>query len=434
MEQLAPNVWVAGFADKHGSANCSWIRRDSDTLLIDLPRGVPVADFLAEVHRISGKPVREVLHLTSGKDDAAIVAAIQEKGVKVSVPSTNHTHWLPAQRILFAGPEVVNGPRAPLKGTDTATWITRLEALEKLAPKIVVPGRGAWGDASLLARQKRYLQELRRQIAYGITMGRSVASVEKDLLLPASYYTWMPYDNPTQEDVRHVYSELTTAPKFDSPRPRALVLIGDRFHEPEHLERGLRMAFQTAKVAPHFTVDINQLNAQNLEQVDLLVILRDGMLWPDGPDKPYKIWMTPEQEQSVVQFVNSGRAFLNLHNSMGLYPENGPYLNLVGGRYIGHGPLERFRVEVVDKNHPITSGVSGWSAADEQHTPPYDKQKVHLLLENRSDEGQTAAAGWCYQPGKGRLVHLASGHTREALEHPMYQRLIVNSIRWLLKQ
>ena len=58
--------------------------------------------------------------------------------------------------------------------------------------------------------------------------------------------------------------------------------------------------------------------------------------------------MTPEQERAVVAFVDAGGGFLNLHNSMGLYPDDGPYLKLVGGRYIGHGHSERFRVEVVD--------------------------------------------------------------------------------------
>ena len=433
VEQLAPNVWAAGFADKYGSANCGWVRRGNDTLLIDLPRGVPVADFLKEVQRIAGKPVGEVIALTQGKDDATILDALKASGVRITPAPASRTHWLAAQRILFAGPDVVNGPRAPLKGVDTAAWVSRLEVLGKLAPRMVVPGRGSWGDASLLARQERYLQELRRQVAFGITMGRPVDWIEKNVLLPASYYTWMPYDNPNAEDIRSVYAELTATPKFESPRPRALVLIGDRYHEPEHIERGLRPAFQTAKIAPHFTVDVNQLSAANLAQVDLLVILRDGMLWPGGPDKPYKIWMTPEQERAVVDFVQSGHSFLNLHNSMGLYPENGPYLNLVGGRYIGHGPLERFHVEVVDTSHPITRGVTGWDAADEQHTPPYD-EKVHLLLRNRSDEGKTAAAGWCYEPGQGRLAHLASGHTRESLEHPMFQRLLVNSMRWLLRQ
>ena len=159
------------------------------------------------------------------------------------------------------------------------------------------------------------------------------------------------------------------------------------------------------------------------------------MLWPNGTERgaKYQIWMTPEQEKAVVDFVEGGGGFLNLHNSMGLYPKGGPYLDLVGGRYIGHGPLERFRVTVVDRDHPITQGVEDFSVADEQHTPPYQEGKVHLLLRNRSDDGEReAAAGWVYEPGKGRLVHLAPGHTREAMEHPMFQRLMRNSVEWLL--
>ena len=118
---------------------------------------------------------------------------------------------------------------------------------------------------------------------------------------------------------------------------------------------------------------------------------------------------------------------------MGLYPAGGPYLDLVGGRYIGHGPLERFRVEVVDPGHPVTRGVTSFFTADEQHTPPCDEKRVHVLLRNRSDQGKTAAAGWVREIGTGRLCHLANGHTREALLYPMYQRLLSNAIRWCLR-
>jgi hypothetical protein len=147
------------------------------------------------------------------------------------------------------------------------------------------------------------------------------------------------------------------------------------------------------------------------------------------------MWITPQQQAAVVNFVTNGGAFLNLHNSMGLYPADGPYLKLVGGHYIGHGPLERIRIEVVDPHHPITRGVEGFSLADEQHTPPYEHGKVHLLLRSRSDDGKVvAAAGWAYEPGRGRLCHLANGHTREALAHPMYQRLLRNAINWCLRR
>ena len=209
-------------------------------------------------------------------------------------------------------------------------------------------------------------------------------------------------------------------------------MIGDRPHEPEHIESGLRPVFEATGVIPHFLFDVRGLTAENLSHVKLLVMLRDGFIWPEGKGVS---WMTDEQQRAVVQFVESGGAFLNLHNSMGLYPDNGPYLNLVGGRYIGHGPLERFRTEVVDPHHPITRGVSDFFTADEQHTPPYDTNKVHSLLRNRSDDGKVvAAAGWAYEPGRGRLCHLANGHTREALNHPMFQRLMRNAVNWCLRR
>ncbi|MFN7920775.1 MAG: ThuA domain-containing protein [Bryobacteraceae bacterium] len=414
-EQVAPGVWASGLADKLGSANIAWVAKGGEVALVHpAPAGISDSDLRTEVARISGKKVR--------------AGSLVEAG---------EPHFLRESGVLFAGRWVVNGPRANLAGRDTAQWIAKLREFEKLGAKRVVPGQGSWGGAPMLTRQRVFLEEVRRQVGYAISMGRPLAAIQQEVLLPATYYTWMPYDLPSKEDIAHVYGEMTApqAPFRGAAirHPAALVLIADRFHEPEHLEAGLRPAIEAVGVTPYFTVDVTALNAENLAKVDLLVVLRDGMLWPEGGDKPYKIWMTPEQEKAVVDFVEGGKAFLNLHNSMGLYPENGPYLNLVGGKYIGHGPLERFRVEVVDKAHPITQGVSDWSAADEQHTPPH-QDKVKLLLRNRSDEGQTAAAGWWYEPGRGRLCHLASGHTRDALEHPMYQRLLRNAVEWCLRK
>jgi type 1 glutamine amidotransferase len=348
--------------------------------------------------------------------------------------------WLQQQSVLFGGPAVVNGPRARLPGSNTGGWATLLRELDELRPARVVPGFGSWGSGAILERQQRFLLELRRQVAYHITMGRAEADIEKMVLLPAKYYVWMPYDDPQAEDIRHVYRELTApnAPFYgappSSPDAQALVLIGDRYHEPEHIIEGLHPVFHATGVTPHYTVDVQALTAANLSRVKLLVILRDGMLWPDGPQKPYRIWMTREQEKAVVDFAHNGGGFLNLHNSMGLYPKDGPYLNLVGGRYIGHGPLERFRVEIADPNHPITRGVQPFFSADEQHTPPFDEKRVHLLLRNVSDEGKSAAAGWAYEPGQGRLAHLASGHTREALGDPQFQLLMRNAVNWCLKR
>ena len=164
------------------------------------------------------------------------------------------------------------------------------------------------------------------------------------------------------------------------------------------------------------------------------VILRDGSIWPEGPDKPYRTWMTPEQEQAVVDFVAAGGGLLALHNATGLYPAGGPYLRLLGGTYDGHGPLERFRVRVTDPRHPIAAGVGEYEIADEQHTPVPDRSKVHIFLKSLSDEGVTAAAGWAYEHGRGWVAYLANGHTRESLVHPMVRLLLRNALRWCARR
>jgi hypothetical protein len=350
--------------------------------------------------------------------------------------------FLPKTKVLFGGPAIYHGPRVPLAGTDTDTWRANLRQLAAMSPESVVPGFGSWGKAEIIDRQQRFLTELRRQVGYFIAQGQPRDDLQHAVRLVPDYLVWMPYDTPLAEDVEHVYEELTVphapfnghTPRTDDGQVHALVLIGDQPHEPGHIEEGLRPVFTATGVTPHFAVDVRALSVENLARVQLLVILRDGLMRPQAAGRPDYVWMTPTQEQAVVDFVHRGGGFLNLHNSMGIYPEDGPYLRLVGGRYIGHGPLERFRVEVVDREHPITHGVEDFSVADEQHTPPVDAERVHLLLRNRSDDGHTAAAGWCYEPGKGRLCHLANGHTREALNHPMYQRLMQNAVLWCVKK
>ena len=490
-KEVAPGVHAVGFAHAHGSANSGWIELRDSIVLVDLPRGISFEDYLAEASKAGGKTAQRLVLTSYREGDKEIIESVLESGIEEVVVSrgiaedlvassdsvspaqlrvysekarivdgavpvdyipldgtaakgTAAVH-LPNRKVLFAGPVAVNGPHAPLEGSNSTRWVDAIRRLEGLQAASVVPAFGSWGDAHVLARMRWYLVELRRQVAYGLAMGWRPERIFPTVRFPAEYSVWIPYDRTREEDVKHIYRELTVpdAPfngqplSQDDARPHALVLISDRYHEPEHIEIALRKVFEATAVTPHFTFDTRALSSENLGQVQLLVILKDGMIWPDGIERgdKYRIWMTPEQEKAVVDFVEQGGGFLNLHNSMGLYPENGPYLDLVGGRYIGHGPLERFRVTVTNREHPIVRGVEDFSVADEQHTPPYDEDKVHVFLRSRSDDGsREAAAGWAYEPGQGRLVHLAPGHTSEAMEHPMFQRLMRNSVTWLLER
>lgn len=490
VEQLAPRVYAAGFADVHASANCGWAATAEGILLIDVPPGLEADAYLnavnpgggqklaglaltrldaADVTLVENLAARGALPIyTSPRIRARLLAAsnrLQPDQFATLTPNGNSSEvadqgefdlllldgvttegaaaiFLKRERVLFAGPLVIHGPRVKLPGSHTGRWLAALNRLAALKPQQVVPGFGSWAGPEVVLRQRELLWELRQQVGYVIAQGRGADVLAAQVRISPSLLVWMPYDNPTTEDLLHIYGELTVprAP-FDGRPPaegdgqtHALVLIGDQPHEPGHIELGLQPVLEATGVTAHFTVDVRALSAANLAHVELLVMLRDGIQRPVAEDHAHEYaWMTEEQQQAVVEYVERGGAFLNLHNSMGLYPD-GPYLNLVGGRYVGHGPLERFRVEVVDTEHPITRGISSFIVADEQHTPVYDADRVHLLLRNRAYDGTTGAAGWVREFGKGRLCHLANGHTREALLHPMYQRLMRNAVLWCLRR
>src|SRR5690349_21583401 len=118
-------------------------------------------------------------------------------------------------------------------------------------------------------------------------------------------------------------------------KPRALALIGDRYHNPDYIRVSLNKVFGELDIAIDYTMDYASLSAALLKPYQLLLILRDGMIWPGGysgpdaythyetnlenaedfpPAKPVT-WIREEQGQAVRNFVEAGGGFYPLHNS-----------------------------------------------------------------------------------------------------------------------
>lgn len=217
-----------------------------------------------------------------------------------------------------------------------------------------------------------------------------------------------------------------------SRRPRALALIGDRYHSPVYIREHLSRALVGENIPVTFLEKVEALDAAALREHQLLVILRDGMNWPDGYDKPPVKWMTDAQQQAIWDFVQEGGGFLALHNAQGIYPPGGLYYKLFGGDYGGHPKPYVFTVRVENKDHAITAGVEDFEVFDEQHTVKYYLDRDHLLLRSIARDNLASEAGWWRTLGRGRFCYLAPGHTPEALGHPMMQRLIRNAVNWIL--
>lgn len=224
-----------------------------------------------------------------------------------------------------------------------------------------------------------------------------------------------------------------SAPYSTAKRPRALVVVGDRYHSPVMMRDGLVPAFARENIPVTFIEEVTALNAESLAEHQLLVIARNGRYWPNGYDKPEAKWMTDAQQQAIWDFVERGGGFLALHNAHTAFPPGGLYYKIFGGDFGGHPKPYTFTIRVENANHPITAGVEDYEIFDEHHMSKYFLDQDHLLLRSIARDNAQAPAGWWRELGKGRFCYLTPGHTPEALNHPMTQRLIRNAMRWCLR-
>src|ERR1043165_4614179 len=113
----------------------------------------------------------------------------------------------------------------------------------------------------------------------------------------------------------------------------AFALIGDRYHNSDYIRTGLtRTIAKQLGVSIDFTDETPLLNAETLDGYKMLIVLRDGMIWPDGygndestnaawvatgrpklvfdPPLPQararsEFWIKPEQGKAGRQFVEN---------------------------------------------------------------------------------------------------------------------------------
>jgi len=247
----------------------------------------------------------------------------------------------------------------------------------------------------------------------------------------------------------------------------AFAIIGDRYHNPDYIRTALtRTLVKDAGITVDFRSATELLNAGTLDGYKLLIVFRDGMIWPSGyggghypgydvggdnkvdsiPPLPEMkaepvMWMRPEQGRAVREFVENGGGALFYHNSSHISLSSDDYRDVEGAVYTGHPPVRRFWLRITDSGHPITRGVGDFLVTDEQHYVDYQKSQDHVFMRSENADGldynrqgASCEAGWAYDYGKGRVCFLGPGHMISALWNPEYEKLQRNAALWLLRR
>lgn len=259
-----------------------------------------------------------------------------------------------------------------------------------------------------------------------------------------------------------ILEAATATPQPDAPKEKApvLALIGDRYHNSDYIHVALDRLFSELGLPWDYTVRYEQLSADLLRGYRIFVIFRGGSVWPGGyleptgypygnglenvgafpPPKPQG-WITQQQAQAVRDFVAEGNGLYTIHSGCEVSNFSPVFKELLGGEYADHAPLRPFKVNVVNKTHPITEGIEDFMVTDEQYFPKYYNDPKNILLQGDNidgltfrDRGTTSVSGWAHEYGKGRVVFTGIGHTIFAMWAPEHLKLQKRCIQWLLKR
>jgi type 1 glutamine amidotransferase len=126
-------------------------------------------------------------------------------------------------------------------------------------------------------------------------------------------------------------------------------------------------------------------------------------------------------------FVKYGGGILAIHAATASFKKTLPYFEIIGGRFIGHGKVERFEARKV--NASIFGGIDNFIVKDELYIHELRMGiEVHFITKH---EGTDVPVVWTYQYGKGKVCYAVAGHTTGSMTNPSYQQILQRGLKWV---
>lgn len=160
----------------------------------------------------------------------------------------------------------------------------------------------------------------------------------------------------------------------------------------------------------------------------------------------YDTWneITDDLKKEYLDLVKGGKPVLFLHHGICSYPEWPEFSKMVGSKYLFkdekiegteykpstyHEDVE-IPVQITDKNHFITQGISDFVIHDEVYGDLWQSDGVHSLLETkRTDSSPKLLYTHLYEGT--RIVTMIPGHGAGAMGNPDYRKILGRSLLWL---
>jgi type 1 glutamine amidotransferase len=139
--------------------------------------------------------------------------------------------------------------------------------------------------------------------------------------------------------------------------------------------------------------------------------------------------ISPAALESLDGFIRHGGGLLAVHGASASFKTERSYHKILGGRFIGHGPVGEFEVHPVPGQEGVFGGIGSFSVRDELYRHEFDlANQVHFSTPVGTEQEPVV---WARRHGKGRVCYCALGHTSQVFRHPAVIEILQRGLLWV---
>jgi hypothetical protein len=229
--------------------------------------------------------------------------------------------------------------------------------------------------------------------------------------------------------------------------------------EPSFSEKILLSLAKDNNLEFTFSKDGSLFSKDYLAQFDVIMFYTSGYLMSPGTDGQPP--MTAEGKQALLDAVAGGKGFIAIHAGSDTFhtfeqfdsnppqeerfnrfvrhgEESDPFVRMLGGEFINHGPQQVSSATVVDTAFPGCEGLGDAIECKEEWYSLKDfRDDLHVLLvmqtagmEGVEYQRPPYPLSWARMDGKGRVWFNGMGHREDVWESGAFQSMLIGAINW----
>lgn len=163
------------------------------------------------------------------------------------------------------------------------------------------------------------------------------------------------------------------------------------------------------------------------------------------PNKQKEPPMTPEGKQRFLDAVAAGKGFVGFHSTCacwrtGKNPKIDPFLAMLGGEFVSHGPQQKATMRVTSPKFPGLDGLGeSFVLHEEWYAMKNFAKDLHVILV-QDTKGMKGAcyqrppfpSTWARMQGKGRVYFTSMAHREDVWAGKLLKPIVLGGLAWAL--